>query len=125
MCRLSPRSPMPRSSVAIALLTLGCSSYGYAPASPAPAAAPAAPAPPAGAGWTALFDGHTTAGWRGYRMDSLPAGWQVVDGALTRVGPGGDIISTGTYGNFELSLEWKISAGGNSGIFYRASEDTD
>jgi hypothetical protein len=48
-----------------------------------------------------------------------------VDGALTRVRPGGDIITTGTYANFELTLEWKISPGGNSGIFYRASEDTD
>src|SRR5206468_3468841 len=76
-------------------------------------------------GWTSLFDGRTTAGWRGYRMDSLPSGWQVVDGALTRVGAGGDIISTGTYANFELTLEWKISEGGNSGIFYRASEDSD
>jgi len=112
---------MPRTSFAIAVLTLGCSSYGSAPAHPA--AAPPAPAP--AAAWTSLFDGRTTAGWRGYRKDSLPAGWQVVDGALTRVGPGGDIISTGTYANFELTLEWNISPGGNSGIFYRASEDTD
>jgi len=108
---------MPRSAAAFAVLLLGCSSYGSTP--------PPAPAASAPSGWTSLFDGHTTAGWRGYRMDSLPSGWQVVDGALTRVGPGGDIITTGTYTNFELTLEWKISAGGNSGIFYRASEDTD
>jgi len=107
---------MPRSALVLALLLLGCSSYGYAPP-PAPASAPS--------GWTSLFDGRTTAGWRGYRMDSLPSGWQVVDGALTRVGLGGDIISTVSYSNFELTLEWQISAGGNSGIFYRASEDTD
>src|SRR5258708_4484298 len=112
---------MRRTSLAIALLTLGCSSYGYAPARPAAAT----PAPAPAAVGTSLFDGRTTAGWRGYRKDSLPAGWQVVDGALTRVGPGGDIITTGTYANFELTLEWKISPGGNSGIFYRASEDTD
>src|SRR3989475_5579598 len=37
------------------------------------------------AGWRLLFDGKTTAGWRGFKMDSMPAGWQVVDGALTRV----------------------------------------
>jgi len=107
---------MPRSTAVLALLLCGCSSYGYAP--------PPAPGSTA-SGWTSLFDGRTTAGWRGYRMDSLPSGWQVVDGALTRVGAGGDIISTGTYANFELTLEWKISEGGNSGIFYRASEDTD
>ena len=110
---------MPRSTAALAVLLLGCSSYGHAPL---PAYAPAASAQ---GGWTSLFDGHTTAGWRGYRMDSLPAGWQVVDGALTRVEPGDDIISGGSYANFDLTLEWKISPGGNSGIFYRASEDTD
>lgn len=109
---------MPRSASAIALLILGCSSNSYAPA-------PAAPPAAAETSWMALFDGHTTTGWRGYRMDSLPTGWQVVDGTLTRVGPGGDIITTATFKNFELSLEWKIAPGGNSGIFYRASEDTD
>jgi hypothetical protein len=77
------------------------------------------------AGWKLLFDGKTTAGWRGWKMDSLPSGWQVADGALTRVKPAADIITTEKFGNFELSLEWKIAPKGNSGIFYRASEDDD
>jgi hypothetical protein len=77
------------------------------------------------AGWRLLFDGTTTAGWRGYHMDSMPSGWKVVDGALTRGGSGGDIITKDTFANFELDLEWRIAPGGNSGIFYRASEDTD
>jgi hypothetical protein len=75
--------------------------------------------------WTPLFDGKTNAGWRGYRMDSLPSGWQVVDGALTRVGAAADIVTRDKYADFELSLEWKIAPGGNSGIFYRASEDDE
>jgi len=75
------------------------------------------------AGWRLLFDGRTTTGWRGFRMDSLPHGWQVVDGALTRVAHAGDIITTERFANFELVLEWKISRAGNSGIFYRVSED--
>ena len=74
---------------------------------------------------TPLFDGRTTAGWRGWKMDTIPSGWQVVDGALTRVGAGGDIITRKKYRNFELTLDWKISPKGNSGIFYRASEDSD
>ncbi|HXF94951.1 MAG TPA: DUF1080 domain-containing protein [Gemmatimonadales bacterium] len=74
-------------------------------------------------GWRLLFDGKTTAGWRGWRQDTVPPGWQVVDGALTRVGPGGDIITRDQFRNFELVLEWKVAPGGNSGIFYRASED--
>jgi 3-keto-disaccharide hydrolase len=77
------------------------------------------------AGWRLLFDGKTTAGWRGWKMDSLPSGWQVVDGTLKRVKPAGDIITKEKFKNFELSLEWNIAKNGNSGIFYRASEDDD
>jgi len=75
------------------------------------------------AGWRLLFDGKTTAGGRGWKMDSLPSGWQVVDGTLKRVKPAADIITKEKFKNFELSLEWNIAKNGNSGIFYRASED--
>lgn len=74
------------------------------------------------AGWQLLFDGTTTNGWRGYMMDAMPDGWQVVDGALVRTGPTRDIITTETFRNFELSVDWKVDPGGNSGIFYRAIE---
>jgi hypothetical protein len=77
------------------------------------------------AGWRLLFDGKTTNGWRGYRKDSMPAGWQVVDGALTRVAPAGDIVTIHQYDDFELALEWRVAPGGNSGIFYRVTEDGD
>ena len=77
------------------------------------------------AGWRLLFDGKTTAGWRGFKMDSLPSGWQVVNGALTRVAAAGDIVTREQFRDFELSLEWNVAPGGNSGIFYRASEDGD
>ena len=63
------------------------------------------------------------AGWRGFRSDSVPGGWAAVDGALTRVGGGGDIITTEQFDNFELALEWLIAPGGNSGVFFRVSED--
>jgi len=76
-------------------------------------------------GWRLLFDGKTTAGWRGWKMDTLPSGWQAVDGALTRVRQAADIITTDKFKDFELKLEWKIAKNGNSGIFYRASEDDD
>jgi hypothetical protein len=75
------------------------------------------------AGWRLLFDGKTTSGWRGYRKDSMPAGWQVVDGSLTRVAPAGDIVTVGQYDDFELALEWRVAPRGNSGIFYRVTED--
>lgn len=72
--------------------------------------------------WQVLFDGSGTSAWRGFRKPDLPDGWQVVDGALTRVGGGGDIITRDQFGDFELELEWKLAAGGNSGIMYRVGE---
>lgn len=69
-----------------------------------------------------LFDGNATRGWRGYQKKTIPAGWQAVDGALTRVAAGGDIVTEKQYRDFELALEWKIAPGGNSGIFYRVTE---
>jgi len=77
------------------------------------------------AGWQLLFDGRTTAGWRGYKKTSMPSGWRVVGGTLSRISGGGDIVTTQQYRNFELVLEWNVAPGGNSGIFYRASEDED
>lgn len=75
-------------------------------------------------GWTLLFDGRTTNGWRGYLMDTMPSGWAVIDGALTRTGPGGDIVTTRQYdNNWELQLDWKTEKGGNSGIFFDVIED--
>jgi hypothetical protein len=74
------------------------------------------------AGWRLLFDGESTAGWRGFKRASLPAGWQVKNSALTRVAEAGDIVTDEVFRDFELTLEWKVAAGGNSGIMYRVSE---
>ncbi len=77
------------------------------------------------AGWELLFDGKTTDGWRGYMMETMPDGWQVVDGELTRVGRGPDIITVQQFENFDLTMEWKVERGGNSGVFFRAIEGPD
>lgn len=77
------------------------------------------------AGWKLLFDGQTTRGWRGYQKKETPAGWVVEEGTLTRAAPAGDIITEKQYKDFELSLEWKISEGGNSGIMYRVTEGAE
>jgi len=74
------------------------------------------------AGWQLLFDGRSTAGWRGYNREGPAEGWEAVDGTLARVGPGGDIVTDRQFDDFELSLEWRVEEGGNSGVFYRAAE---
>ena len=73
-------------------------------------------------GWRLLFDGRTTEGWRAYGADTMPSGWQVVEGVLTRVSRAADIVTREQFGDFELLLDWKVGEGGNSGIFYRAVE---
>ncbi len=83
-------------------------------------------------GWELLFDGKSMEAWKGYCKDQIPASWTVTtDGAMHISGNsnhetdpvnGGDIVTRDIYENFELSLEWKVSEGGNSGIFYLAKE---
>lgn len=80
-------------------------------------------------GWQLLFDGTSTSKWKGYCKDSIPGNWKIVDGTIQcqgsgrgEAGDGGDIITVRKFKNFELSLEWKISEGGNSGIFYLVQE---
>ena len=73
--------------------------------------------------WTVLFDGEKVSGLRGYKQKGLPESWVIVDSALKTIpGHGVDLISEDVYKNFELELEWKIPKGGNSGIFYFATE---
>ncbi len=74
-------------------------------------------------GWRTLFDGRTTNGWRGYKSETVPAGWQVVDGILLKDVGTEDIVSKDQFGDFELELQWKLGTGGNSGIFYRGTEE--
>lgn len=78
-------------------------------------------------GFEWLFNGHSMDGWRGFRKEHLPGKWVVEDGILhfdpEGKGDGGDIIYDRVFANFHLKLEWKISEGGNSGIFYLGSED--
>ncbi len=74
------------------------------------------------AGWQLLFDGESLDGWRGYNRPDLPGSWAVEEGLLTRVGPGGDLITEAQFGDFELSIDWRVGPGGNSGILYRAAE---
>jgi len=81
-------------------------------------------------GWTLLFDGRTMSGWRGAYRDSLPArGWTVRDGLLTvqssgggEAAFGGDIVTVDEYSDFDLTLDFKLTEGANSGIKYFVTE---
>ncbi len=74
------------------------------------------------AGWQLLFDGKTMNGWHNYNAQGMK-GWEVREGCLVALSQGSnDIVSDREYENFELSLEWKVSPGGNSGIFFNVVE---
>ena len=81
------------------------------------------------AGWQLLFDGKTLDGWRAAGDSILPAnaGWSVENNYLklewTREGRNRNIVTTREFSNFELSMEWKIAPGANSGIFYHHGDD--
>jgi hypothetical protein len=83
------------------------------------------------AGWRLLFDGKTTSGWRGFKKTDFPArGWAVQDGCLKKTATGtgdslgsGDIVTTDTFGDFDLRFEWRIAPGGNSGVKYLVTEE--
>jgi hypothetical protein len=78
------------------------------------------------AGWKLLFDGTSTAGWRGFKKSTFPEkGWVVADGCLKHVakGGGGDLVSEATFGDFELSWEWRLAPDSNSGVKYFITEE--
>lgn len=111
---------------ALALVALaGCFSDPQGPVGPA---GPAAQVPNTltpderAAGWRLLFDGKTIDRWRGFRQQSVPPGWQVVDGAITRVAGGPDLVSVEEFGSFEFRFDWMVAPGGNSGIMFRVTE---
>jgi hypothetical protein len=77
------------------------------------------------AAWRTLFDGSGLDRWRGYKNDTAPAGWKVKDVALVKSGSTPDLMTKDQFGDFELELDWQIGEAGNSGIFYRATEEYD
>jgi hypothetical protein len=88
-------------------------------------------------GWILLWNGVDFAGWRGVGLDAIPAGhWVIEDGAIRKLAggevarqadgqplQGGDLMTVGTFEDFDLRFEWKISPGGNSGLKYNVSEE--
>lgn len=78
------------------------------------------------AGWKLLFDGKTLAGWHTFKQDTAGAKWKVKDGTIIfdqyEKKGGGDLVTNEEYENYELSLEWKVEKGSNSGIIFDVQE---
>ncbi len=76
-------------------------------------------------GWKLLFNGVDFTGWHNFKKPGVLPGWQVKDGCLVCVDPhhAGDIVTTEKFAWFELTLDYSISEGGNSGIIYRVTDD--
>jgi hypothetical protein len=78
--------------------------------------------------WIKLFDGKSLKGWHGYNKGSAPVkNWQVENGALVCLGAakdaaGGDITTDKKYADFELTWDWKVDKGSNSGVMYHLQE---
>lgn len=71
-------------------------------------------------GWKLLFNGKDLSGWRVRDSATAPAGWVIRDTALAYAGKGPtSILSTEAYGDFELTLEWKVGIAGDAGLYLR------
>jgi hypothetical protein len=78
------------------------------------------------AGWRLLFDGTSLKNFRDYKADTLSSAWQVVDGVITKTRGGvEDIVTREKFADFDLMFDWRLSPGGNSGAFFRATEEYD
>jgi hypothetical protein len=82
------------------------------------------PAGRASTEWRPLID-QTLSAWRGYRQESIPAGWRVTGGTLGKDAAITDLVSRDEFGDFELAFDWQVGAGGNAGVFYRGTEEFD
>jgi hypothetical protein len=74
------------------------------------------------AGWQLLFNGTNFDGWHKFKKPDMGPGWVIEDGAMSKKAGGGDIVTSNKFDWFELQLDYKISAGGNSGIMYHVTD---
>ena len=79
--------------------------------------------------WKVIFDGKTFDGWHEYQKESVSENWKIEDGAMVfyppkdrKSGESNNLISDDEYTDFELSIDWRISEAGNSGIFWAIKE---
>ncbi|MBW3629309.1 MAG: DUF1080 domain-containing protein [Gemmatimonadetes bacterium] len=120
------------------LVGAGCATQGggMSPSAGASGTAAGLSAAEQAAGWRMLFNGRDFTGWRGLGRDTVPtAHWRIEDGTIHKLPSGnvpvardgqplagGDLMTTETFGDFELAFEFKLTPGANSGVKYNVSE---
>lgn len=113
MSRLVRRLPLLVGFVLASSIS-GCKSAGVG------AAAQSKPGP-----WRPMLSATSADAWRGYKMTTMPPGWTVTNGVLSKTKTTEDIITKEEFTDFEFEMDWMLAKGGNSGLFYRASEEFD
>lgn len=114
MSRLAPRWPL-FVALAFCASVVSCKSASNGGTAAAAASKPGA--------WRPLLTPTSADAWRGYKMTALPPGWSVTNGELSKTKTTEDIITKEEFSDFEFEMDWKLAKGGNSGLFYRASEE--
>ncbi|MES2376585.1 MAG: DUF1080 domain-containing protein [Bacteroidota bacterium] len=115
-------------SAMLSVTLSGCAAHkGTAGGSSAPAADNTLTASEQKAGWKLLFNGTDLKGWHSWKRDTVAANWMVKDGQiqydLSNDRKGEDLLTDGSYTNYELQIQWRITPGGNSGIIFDIQED--
>lgn len=114
-----------RECLVLAVVLAACSTNRHQPSAPGPQLAiNTLTADERADGFRLLFDGQTLNGWRGFKRTDA-AGWDVVEGTIHHATGDIDLLTVEEFQDFELRLDWRISPGGNSGIFYRGTEEYD
>lgn len=75
----------------------------------------------AAGGWRVL----DLSAFRGYESDGVPAGWTALADTISKTRGTGDLVTKDQFGNFELQFDWKLTKGGNAGVFYRGTREYD
>lgn len=77
-------------------------------------------------GWKLLFNGKDLSGWRVRDSAAMPTGWKVADTSMAYGGRGPtSILSTEEYGDFELTMDWKVGFGADAGVYFRVWNEKD
>ena len=113
--------------VSVLALTTACSQRGVSVGSPAmePMAPNTLTLAERADGWRLLFDGRSLSNFRDYHADTLSHAWSVVDGTIMKTAGTEDMVTRESFGDFEFAFDWRLSLHGNSGVFYRATEEYD